>query len=292
MTDAITQDSRGILDPGRMRQRVDFVRYEPPPEMVGLVQWFWAVAWHLDDGEEFTQPVLSHPCANLSVGPRSSRGLDDDTVEATVVGVATRVDHRRLRGRGWNVAAKLEPGTFGAFLDVDAATLTDRIRPMRAVLPVDEAELVGAMVAAPDDRARASLLGEVLATTLRRADPVRVAAARECGRVAARIQQDRSVRSVTDLADAVGTSPRSLQRMFRQHAGVTPLWMIRRYRLIDAAEAARAGSPTSWGDLAAELGYADQAHLSREFSATIGMSPTRYATSVTALSPSSPPCAS
>lgn len=100
------------------------------------------------------------------------------------------------------------------------------------------------------------------------------------------------MRNVTDLADAVGTSPCSLQRMFRQHAGVTPLWMIRRYRLIDAAEAARAGSPASWGDLAAELGYADRAHLSREFSAAIGLSPTRYAASVTALSPSSPPCAS
>jgi AraC-like DNA-binding protein len=33
--------------------------------------------------------------------------------------------------------------------------------------------------------------------------------------------------------------------------------------------------------LAADLGYADQAHLTRDFTATIGISPTRYAAPVT-----------
>lgn len=98
-------------------------------------------------------------------------------------------------------------------------------------------------------------------------------------------------RGVTDLVRSVHLHPRSLQRMFRRYAGVSPLWMIRRYRLIDAAEAARAGDPPSWAELAAELGYADQAHLSREFSATLGTTPSRYAASVTALTASSSgPC--
>jgi AraC-like DNA-binding protein len=32
-----------------------------------------------------------------------------------------------------------------------------------------------------------------------------------------------------------------------------------------------------WADLAAELGFADQAHLTRAFTATIGMPPAAYA---------------
>ena len=32
----------------------------------------------------------------------------------------------------------------------------------------------------------------------------------------------------------------------------------------------------NWAPLAAELGYADQAHLTRDFTATIGVPPTRY----------------
>jgi AraC-like DNA-binding protein len=37
------------------------------------------------------------------------------------------------------------------------------------------------------------------------------------------------------------------------------------------------GSTVHWGQLAAELGYADQAHLTRDFTAMFGESPGHYA---------------
>ena len=45
----------------------------------------------------------------------------------------------------------------------------------------------------------------------------------------------------------------------------------------DAAARAAADVPISWADLAAELGFADQAHLTRAFTATIGTPPAAYA---------------
>lgn len=281
--DQITRDSRGILDPGRMREHVDFTRIAPTEQLRGIVQWFWAVRWSLPDGAEFVQPVLSHPSANLSVGPRSSRGLDDDSVEATAVGVVTTIDRRRLRGAGWNVAAKLEPGAFGAFLRIDAAQLTDRIVPLDQVVDVDDRQLVRLMIEASGTEQQVSALAGVLTAALEGADPHRLRAARDCAGLGSMIEHDRSIRSVAQLARESGLGVRSLQRLFREHAGVSPLWMIRRYRLIDAADAARAGQPPSWSELAIDLGYADQAHLSRDFKAILGMSPTQYASSVTAL---------
>ena len=59
--------------------------------------------------------------------------------------------------------------------------------------------------------------------------------------------------------------------------GVSPKAVIRRYRLYEAAERARLGTDVDWAVLAAELGYSDQAHLTRDFSATVGMPPDRYA---------------
>ncbi|MEK8108570.1 helix-turn-helix domain-containing protein [Micromonospora sp. M12] len=50
--------------------------------------------------------------------------------------------------------------------------------------------------------------------------------------------------------------------------------MIRRYRLQEAVEQA-AGGPLSWADLAADLGYSDQAHLVRDFTAVAGCHPPR-----------------
>jgi AraC-like DNA-binding protein len=57
--------------------------------------------------------------------------------------------------------------------------------------------------------------------------------------------------------------------------------VIRRYRLYEAAERAGKGAAPGWGSLAAELGFSDQSHLTREFTAVLGTPPARYAARAT-----------
>ena len=90
------------------------------------------------------------------------------------------------------------------------------------------------------------------------------------------ITSDPSLRRVDQLAAACGLSVRSLQRMFGDYVGVSPKWVMRRARLHEAALRADSGEPVDWAALAIDLGYADQAHLTREFTATIGVPPSRY----------------
>jgi AraC-like DNA-binding protein len=82
---------------------------------------------------------------------------------------------------------------------------------------------------------------------------------------------------VDAVAAAAGLSVRTLQRLFAEHVGVSPKTVIRRYRIYEAAERARAGERVDWATLAPELGYSDQAHLVRDFTAAFGMPPERYA---------------
>src|SRR3546814_16138458 len=67
-----------------------------------------------------------------------------------------------------------------------------------------------------------------------------------------------------------------LQRMVADYVGVGPKWVVRRCRILDAAEAAHSGSPTDWAALAAELGFSDQSHLVRAFTAVVGTPPSTY----------------
>ncbi|MET9538429.1 AraC family transcriptional regulator [Streptomyces sp. NPDC006553] len=99
------------------------------------------------------------------------------------------------------------------------------------------------------------------------------------------IRGDRTVRKVAQLVATTGLSARSLQRLFASHVGVGPKWVILRYRIHEALEHAEAAGPAGgpdWAALAVELGYSDQAHLVREFTATIGVPPTAYARGVSA----------
>jgi len=66
--DPVERDSRGILDPWLLRQRVQLCRYPAGPALDGLVDRFWAVRWDLPPGTAHQQQVLTHPGANVSVG--------------------------------------------------------------------------------------------------------------------------------------------------------------------------------------------------------------------------------
>ncbi|HEX4657931.1 MAG TPA: AraC family transcriptional regulator [Streptosporangiaceae bacterium] len=82
---------------------------------------------------------------------------------------------------------------------------------------------------------------------------------------------------VEQLAAVTGLPVRRLQRLFAEYVGVGPKWVMRRARLHEAAERADRGLDVAWAELASDLGYADQAHLTREFTAMIGVPPGRYA---------------
>ena len=51
---------------------------------------------------------------------------------------------------------------------------------------------------------------------------------------------------------------------------------MQRYRLHEAAEQLRAHEPPSLAELAASLGYADQAHFAREFKRAVGHTPRAF----------------
>ena len=58
---------------------------------------------------------------------------------------------------------------------------------------------------------------------------------------------------------------------------MSPKWIISRYRVHEALEHAENARTVDWAAVAADLGHADQAHLVRDFTATVGVPPTAYA---------------
>src|SRR4051794_26926077 len=274
----IAQDSRGIVGPGQFQERATLRRYPPDPALAGLIEFFWVVSYHLPAGLVHSQQVITHPCVNLSVA-HGQVGPDGRPrpLEATLTGVTRNLYTRRITGTGWGVAAKSTPGGFGAFVTGSVAELTDRVLPLGAVLAVDEAALVADLAAAGDEVARVAILQARVIELAEAADPKRKRTAAEVADVAALAEKDRSLRRLDDLATTSGIGARTLQRLFQEFAGISPTWVLRRYRLLDAAETVRDGRPVVWAEVAADLGYSDQAHLVRDFRAAVGTTPAAYA---------------
>jgi AraC-like DNA-binding protein len=269
----VEQDSRGILDPWLLRQRLVLTRYPPGAELAGLIDHFWAIQWQLPDGQQHRQQVLTHPVANMSVSHPDARSRSR-TIEARLSGVARRLSDRVVAGQGWVVAAMTTPGGLGAFLTGSAARLTDRTVPLGSAVAVDEGALIADITAESEEGRRVAMLRQALA---RAVVPRRVGPARQVAEIARLAESERTVRQLHELSQKAGVSQRTLQRLFLEYAGVSPTWVLRRYRLLNAAEAVRNGERVSWTDVAADLGYADQAHLIRDFRSATGRTPAAYA---------------
>ncbi|MFU8872242.1 DUF6597 domain-containing transcriptional factor [Micromonospora sp. SL4-19] len=253
-------DHSGILDPARMLRQVRFRRRLPAPALRPYVEHYWLVDWDLT--EPFDQRVVPHPAVNVAF--QAQRG-GPETGE--IAGVDTGLFTVTLHDAGRVSGVQFRPGGFRPFWRRSVAELTGRRHPLPAAEPV--------CPGTDDDRCRR--LDDLLTAWGPAPDPL----AAEATALVEEIRADRGILRVDDFARRHGVSARRLQRLFLEHVGVGPKWVIRRYRLQEAIEQAAAG-PLDWARVAVDLGYADQAHLVREFTAVAGVSPAAYARSLIA----------
>ncbi|MGW4358874.1 AraC family transcriptional regulator [Streptomyces californicus] len=271
MTEGPRRDTRGIVGAPDLFARVRFRRREPAAALRPYLEHYWLIDWDL--AEPYAAHVVPHPSVNL-VFQRYDAGdaPRDRSGYAEVAGVAHALFTRELAGRGRVCGVQFRPGGFRPFAPEHAvADLTgrrvDAADVLRTPPPVD------AVLDPDDEDARVAALDACLLALEPRPDP-RAALAMA---VVDRIRDDRTVRRVDGLAQDTGLSARSLQRLFSAYVGVGPKWVILRYRIHEALEAAASGPEIDWARLAADLGYSDQAHLVRDFTATVGATPTAFA---------------
>ena len=80
--------------------------------------------------------------------------------------------------------------------------------------------------------------------------------------------------TIEDIAEAAGTTPRTLQLAFRQFRGTTPLAFWRDQRLARAHEALLSGRPeTSVTDVAIDWGFTHLGRFAQSYKARFGRSP-------------------
>jgi AraC-like DNA-binding protein len=252
----------GVLRPDGAAGRFTLARRDPPGDLAPLLDWFWIVRWDVRGQPPYEQRILSHPNVHLvfeADGPR-------------VYGVDTRVYTRRLTGEGKVLGIRFRSGCFRPFCSVPVATLTDRVVPAATFLgPSVDAANEAVMAAAGDEE---MIAGAV--RLLRAASPPRDPVAEEVASMVDAITKGGELRRVGELAGSFGMSERRMQRLFTEYVGVSPKRVMRRARLHEAALRADSGEAVDWRALASDLGYSDQAHLTRDFTATIGTPPGRY----------------
>ncbi|MCF3961058.1 helix-turn-helix domain-containing protein [Streptomyces fuscigenes] len=268
------RDTRGIVDAAGLFARVRFRRREPAPALRPYLEHYWLIDWDLD--EPYVSHVVPHPSVNVVF-----QHLDEASRPfAEIAGIRDELFAQRLAGRGRVCGVQFRPGGFRPFSPRHPVShWTGRRVPLAEAMPVGD-EDVTAILGPDGEDERVAALDAFLQGVLRAPGGGTDGPVARATALADLVRQDRTMQRVDLLAAAAGLSPRSLQRLFGAYVGVGPKWVVLRYRIHEALERAEAeGAPgaVDWPALAAELGYSDQAHLVRDFTATVGVPPTAYA---------------
>ncbi|MCA2210961.1 DUF6597 domain-containing transcriptional factor [Nocardia rosealba] len=178
------RDPRELGGAWRTSQRHIFT--EPPAELAGYVERFWAVAWNYD--LPYRQVVV--PLPNVHLTCRDGR--------AELHGPSSSHVYRELAGVGCVFGVAFRPGMFRPFLGASVASLRDRT--------IDATTVFGPSVTSLTDPAAACRFLEARL-------PAPDSRAELAARVVAGIAADPTVTRVDEVADRFGTTVRGLQRL-------------------------------------------------------------------------------
>ena len=235
--------------------------FHPRRELAGLIACTWEREVAADGTPGATSRVLPDGCVDLVW----------KDARLFVAGPDTQAVSHRLEAGSSLVGLRLRPGVAGSVLGLPASELRDQRPPVEAIWGRAANGLVEGLGTAADAARRRSLLEDAIASRLPEIvapDPLVAGAVVRLGLPGSR---------VGDLSDTLFVSERHLRRVFREAVGYGPKMLdrvLRFQRFLSLGRAIAAGED-DLAAVAAELGYADQAHLTRECGRISGLTPGR-----------------
>jgi len=253
------QMSSEIITPSSAKRVAGMVRIAPHPDVAELVEVHWIVTWDQRGEPPARREVLPDPCVNLAVEPGG----------CFVHGVGSGHDVRLLEDRGMVVGTKFRPGGFSGLLPGSVSDLRGRALSMPEAFGAAGESLDARLAGAPDIPAMLDAVTDFLQRRRPAPDPNRELTMR----IAEAMRRAGPEASVAGVAAEFAVSTRTLQRLFARHVGASPKEVLQRFRRQQAVDLLAEPGRPSLARIAADLGYSDQSHLTRDFRATLGRGP-------------------
>jgi AraC-like DNA-binding protein len=254
--------------------------YKPPPPLSAFINQIWAYEGYEQPHElERVLPDASMELIiNLAEDATRMYDSEDGSLASSFPGSIVSgahsghfaIDTAEQRSV---VGVSFRPGGAPPFLGLPAAELQDAHVPLDALWgTATVASLRERLLAAHSMEARLAIVEVALLEqangNLSRHPAVTYA-----------LNQFRGVphtRSVADVTERVGLSPRRFIHLFDHEVGLTPKLYCRVRRFQKALRVIQAGRVTGWTDIL-RCGFYDQAHFIRDFQEFSGLTPTAYA---------------
>ncbi len=257
----------GVLYPHRLaRYAAGWIA--PDPAVSTVVDQYWHVSWALDAGERLDQPIIDLPAVNVTIEE------GDVPAPLVITGVHARAWRRTIRGTGRVFAVRLRPAGLAVLSDLAPAQVADATVPLTTGFDSRLHALMSAIAFSPDSAERARAADHAISQMLAERPPSQ--AGLLANDVMDELRERIHRRTGSTLAERFARSERTIQRACMEAMGHGPKWLSRRVRLQEVARVLAIRPVEDLAVLAADLGYTDQSHLTRDFRTATGITPDAY----------------
>lgn len=253
---------RGIVLQPPAPGEITHERFYPSADLAFFIEHFWTVRWNLGSLPPRKVETIPHPTVHL-VFEKGATELG---------GVAKGKFSRYLEGNSFVFSVKFRPGAFYCFYKKSIAGLTNKKIDPAIVFGAGFRSLEKAVLNAGSNETMFQLTEDFLRNQL----PPEEENVNAINTLLTTIISDRSILRVDQLPEIAGMNIRNLQRLFSRYLGVSPKWVIARYRIHESLERLHEKEKIDSAALAFDLGYSDQAHFIRDFKSLVGMTPLAY----------------
>jgi len=254
--------SRGVLYSKQSQDNYVLTRVQPSGEFAHVVETYWHVTWSLDQNKPHTQQNIPDPCINMVFERGNSR----------LVGAVTKRYSANLVGEGSIFGVKFRAGGFHLLCNSSVSEFTDASISIAHFFGDKSHELVDQVLNSAQDTEHAI---NIIEDFLRPFLPSTFDSVYQIDDILKEVKANSSITKVKQLLGAFNISERGLQRLFKTHVGVSPKWVIRKFRMQEVLARLECGE-TDWQSLIEHLDYFDQSHFIRDFKSLVGVSPSDY----------------
>lgn len=236
-----------------------YCEYAVPPDLAPFVACVWALAGGVRMEDVFSYRAVPDGCPELIFETGSGAGWVSGSLgRAVEIPIAPRTSY---------VGVRLMPFALPTVVGMPAGALRDAMPTFEEVSRPALAEIFSGWSDSenPAHAVRRLLAGLRRRLAVDRIDP-------RARRVVSLLMDEEVPRTVGQAAREVGLCARQLHRVVNDHVGLSPKHLARVLRFQRALRRVVAGSE-GFAALAVGSGYADQAHMIRDFVALSGSSP-------------------
>ncbi|MFD0675530.1 MULTISPECIES: DUF6597 domain-containing transcriptional factor [unclassified Paenibacillus] len=254
--------SMGVLNLVEGEKKFTLSRYTPTEDVGFFVKHFWVVSWDLTGHDPYNQEIVPNPCVNLIIEPDMT----------AIYGVAKNKYSVIIQEKGRVLGVKFKPGGFYPFIKQSVSQLNGNPMGVEGVFDVEARTIEHTILSQQDDFRMVEHMEHIIRQKL----PAKDENITLINRIIDQVVEDREITKVDQVSQLFNINIRKLQRLFEQYVGVSPKWVIKLYRLQNAAETIDLDQNYNLVKLSTDLGYYDQSHFIKDFKSIIGKTPEEY----------------